>query len=245
MATEQFANIAQSTLSGAIDGVATTLTVASATTFPSAAQFRLLIGSEILLVTAVAGTTFTVTRGAESTTAAVHANGATVTGVLTSGALSQFQADTVSQAGAAGSKVWVGNSSQLSSTYANGVTYIPMRHAQSDTISFQFVAGRTGTINLGVVYAMSSALASNVRLRLDVVKLATSDNPTNALTTGTAFIVAPGSNVVLHTVSSSDSADLAIPVTAGQTVACVLTRLGADVLDTHQGDMRVLEVRLY
>jgi hypothetical protein len=84
---ELFANSAQSALVSSIGAADTTLSVLSATKFPSSGNFRILIDTELLLVTAVAGTTFTVTRGAESTTAAAHAAGATVTHVLTAGSL--------------------------------------------------------------------------------------------------------------------------------------------------------------
>jgi hypothetical protein len=87
MATEQFANNAQSNLTAALTAGATSLTVQSAAAFPAAGNFRVLIDGEILLVTAVAGNTFTVTRGAEGTTATAHAPGAYVTHVLTAAAL--------------------------------------------------------------------------------------------------------------------------------------------------------------
>ena len=70
MASEQFSNNPQSTLNGSIGSGDTTLVVNSASGFPSVPQFRLQIESELLLVTGVSGTTFTVTRGVESTTAA-------------------------------------------------------------------------------------------------------------------------------------------------------------------------------
>jgi hypothetical protein len=91
MAAEQFANNAQSTLTAAITAGATSLTVQSAAAFPSSPQFRILIDSEILLVTAVSGNTFTVTRAAEAVggvqQAAAHAPGTYVTHVITAGAL--------------------------------------------------------------------------------------------------------------------------------------------------------------
>lgn len=83
---ENFANEYATTLNGAITDVATSLVVTSATGAP-AANFRLRIDNEYLLVTAVAGTTFTVTRGVEGSTAVAHSNAATVTHVLTAGAL--------------------------------------------------------------------------------------------------------------------------------------------------------------
>lgn len=86
---EQFSNRAQTTLNGGISNVTETIIVTSASAFPASGNFRILIDSEIILVTSVAGNTFTCTggRGAESTTAAAHSNGATVTHVLTAGAL--------------------------------------------------------------------------------------------------------------------------------------------------------------
>lgn len=94
MPTERFANNAQTTLNGALTAGATSLTVAAAAGFPAAAQYRIRIDDELLLVTAGAGTsTWTVTRGIESTTAAAHGNGATVTHVVTAGAVAKLKAE--------------------------------------------------------------------------------------------------------------------------------------------------------
>jgi hypothetical protein len=87
MPVEQFVNNAQTTLNGAINNSVTSLVVTSATGFPTVGNFRLLIDSEIMLVTAVSGTTFTITRGIEGTTAASHSSGAPVTHILTADAL--------------------------------------------------------------------------------------------------------------------------------------------------------------
>lgn len=95
MATEQFANNASSTLNGSITNVATSLVVTSATPFPTDPQFRLLIESELVLVTGVAGATFTVVRGIEGTTAVPHANSTPVTHIVTAGALAQRLSDTL------------------------------------------------------------------------------------------------------------------------------------------------------
>jgi Tfp pilus assembly protein PilV len=69
------------TLGGNLSSTATTLTVTSAAGFPANAEFRVKIGSEILLVTAGgSGTTsWTVERGADGTTAATQSAGAPVT----------------------------------------------------------------------------------------------------------------------------------------------------------------------
>src|SRR5881394_3159507 len=96
MATETYANSptlsspssAWTTLAGSILAGDTSLTVTAASAFPSSAQFRILIEDELLLVTAGAGTTtWTVTRGVESTTAAAHSSGASVYHVLTAASL--------------------------------------------------------------------------------------------------------------------------------------------------------------
>jgi hypothetical protein len=95
LATEKFANNSKTTLVGAITSGATTLAVASASSFPTSGQFRLLIDSELMLVTSVSGTTFTVTRGVEGTSAASHADGSNVYGLFTAGALNQIIADNI------------------------------------------------------------------------------------------------------------------------------------------------------
>lgn len=107
---ETFANQAVTTLSAAITNVtATSCTVIDATAFPATGNFRIKIDSEILIVTGVAGNTFTVTRGAEGTTAATHASGASVIHLLTKGSLearvaNRFISDTYDNKPAAGVK---------------------------------------------------------------------------------------------------------------------------------------------
>ena len=57
----------------------TTISIADATGFPTAESYRARIDSEIVLITAgFAASSWTVTRGADSTTAATHASGANV-----------------------------------------------------------------------------------------------------------------------------------------------------------------------
>ncbi|HEY4359387.1 MAG TPA: hypothetical protein VGN17_00360 [Bryobacteraceae bacterium] len=84
---EQYVNDPGTTLNGSINNSVTSLVVSSATGYPTGGNFRILLESEIMLVTAVSGTTWTVTRGAESTTAASHANGVVINSVLTAGAI--------------------------------------------------------------------------------------------------------------------------------------------------------------
>jgi len=83
---EQFKNLASTTLGGAIDDQVTTITVASAMGF-TGGDFRILVDSEIMKVTAVSGLDLTVARGQEGTNSTAHVNGAAVAHVLTKGAL--------------------------------------------------------------------------------------------------------------------------------------------------------------
>jgi hypothetical protein len=104
MATELFANQPLTTVSsGGTDapspGTSQTWTVASSSPFPAAAtgtsQFHVCDTAagktgEIIAVTNVSGTTWTVTRGAESSTPVAHASGFTVQQAVTAGGLGQF-----------------------------------------------------------------------------------------------------------------------------------------------------------
>lgn len=105
MALYQYANNPQTTLSGAITAGATSISVASSTRFPPRGDFTIIVDSEIMLVTGVTGTTWTVTRGAESTAAASHNNNAVVTNVLTKGSLLNAHHFDVRAYGAAGDGV--------------------------------------------------------------------------------------------------------------------------------------------
>ncbi len=88
MSREFLANNAQTTLSAAITTTgATSCTVTSATAFPASGTFRVLVDSELMSVTGVSGTTFTIVRGIEGSTAATHSNGATVSQVITAAGL--------------------------------------------------------------------------------------------------------------------------------------------------------------
>ena len=83
---EQFKNLASTTLNGGIDNSTTSVVVASVMGF-TGGDFRILVDSEIMKVTGVSGTTFTVARGQEGTAATSHSNGAAVKHVLSAGAL--------------------------------------------------------------------------------------------------------------------------------------------------------------
>lgn len=93
MATYKYKNNSRSTLNGAINDSTTSVVVASATSFPTAGDFYILVDSEIMKVTSVSGATFTVARGSESTAPASHADGATVYGLFSAAGLDQLRSD--------------------------------------------------------------------------------------------------------------------------------------------------------
>jgi hypothetical protein len=107
--TEQFANLAQSSLAAAIDDEQTHIYVANASTFPASGNFRIVVQTfdasgntpinqpEIMLVTAVGGNGgFTVTRAAEAIGGVQQAyafrSGAKVTHIVTAGVMQALEA---------------------------------------------------------------------------------------------------------------------------------------------------------
>lgn len=114
---ELYTTLGESTLNGAINDVVTTVTVASASSFPSSGNFRIGIDAEIMKVTGVSGSDFTVVRGQEGTSGASHGNGAVVKGLTTASALDDLRS-TITQAGLLSSLPAVGSSKQ-------GDVYIP------------------------------------------------------------------------------------------------------------------------
>jgi len=89
MTTELFSNNAATTLTSSPTTGATSFTVASSTGFPAAvtgtSQFRVIIGTEIITVTNVAGTTWTCVA-----TTAAHTSADVVTHILTTAGLGNF-----------------------------------------------------------------------------------------------------------------------------------------------------------
>lgn len=109
--TEQFANFAQGVLAAPITAGQTSISItptdytgrpSGASNFPLLGNFRIVVQSfdvttqiptsapEIMLVTAVAGNTFTVQRGAESSTASAFASGAQVVHIATAAVMKAF-----------------------------------------------------------------------------------------------------------------------------------------------------------
>lgn len=96
MAKELFCNDTTTTLSSAVSSSGqTTFTVTSGENFPKIGDFRILIGTEICIVTAVTyndftPATWTVTRGVEGTSATTYASGTTVDLIITAASLQRI-----------------------------------------------------------------------------------------------------------------------------------------------------------
>lgn len=114
--SELYNNNAATTLAGAITSFSqSTISVASTTGFPATGNFRILILGELLLVTGVSGTTWTVTRGVEGTQPVTASIGTAVDHVMTAGALTQIRSELCS----------VGTYANLPSSGVAGDVYIP------------------------------------------------------------------------------------------------------------------------
>lgn len=161
MAQEQFANNAASPLVLAISVGTTSLQVALASSFPTLPQFRIIVDGEIMLVTGVAGSTFTVTRGVEGTAAVQHAAGAIVTHILTAGALVAALAN-------------VG-----ASTYGSGGDGACVFDGVN-TFSFATKNGNTYTLNRDVYMADGSSVSAVATVDANSFKLFCNGTLTNA-----------------------------------------------------------------
>ena len=107
MIAEQYVNNAISTLSSSIISTDTTLTVAAATAFPTVGNFHILVDNEIMRVTSVSGTTFTITRGVEGTTAASHTSGVNVICIVSAEALQNLATNPIGNLNSRGQGMFI------------------------------------------------------------------------------------------------------------------------------------------
>lgn len=204
MALEQLANNASSTLDGAINDSTTSVVVASAATFPSTANFRILIDSEYMLVTAIAGTTFTVSRGQEGSAAAAHSNGATVTHVLTKEGLIAFRGDAIltgttaaRPAAATNGRIYLPNDGLVayrdtgSAWNAFGPIW-PLTPPDDGSLTWYNQGSATTTTANGFTFLSSPTNGGSHNFRIRGKALAVSSNYT--LTFGFGCLQAPGSS---------------------------------------------------
>jgi hypothetical protein len=90
---EQHQNLANTTLSASINSSDNPISVAAGSVFPSTGNFRIMVDSEIMIVTARSTNSLTVTRGADGTSAASHSGGATVSMIYSTQGLSRIIKD--------------------------------------------------------------------------------------------------------------------------------------------------------
>lgn len=148
-------NPASSTLTASITNSQSTITVASATGWPSTGNFRVQVGTEIMLCTSRSGTTLTVSRGQEGSTAASAASGASVYIPITSGSVVRWQLDRKATA------ITASGTTDASQSYCVGV-FVQNANAGHTRINLGQNNGVTGQIvavhNLGVLSASATAI---------------------------------------------------------------------------------------
>lgn len=90
MANELYTNDPGSILASGITNSNTNLTVADSTGYPTSGNFRVRLDNELMLVTAVSGNVFTISRALEGTIAASHDFGVPVNHVITAGSMNEI-----------------------------------------------------------------------------------------------------------------------------------------------------------
>lgn len=172
MPVDLFANAANTTLSAAIGTAgSTSFTVTSGVKFPTVSvalgtQFRVIIDSELFIVTDSTSTTWTGTPAAEGTTAATHLVNAPVTAIATAGALATKaffveNVNTVATSGAAQTipDVTVATSSRIVLTAACTFTFPTLAAGKSFTLVLvqDATGGRTAVWPASVLWPGGTA----------------------------------------------------------------------------------------
>ena len=219
MANMLFANNCNTTLNGGITAVATSMVVTSATGFPSptgSQYFYCTLADaatqttiEIVKVTAVSGTTFTIVRGQDGTTGTIFASGAVVSLRLVAASLNDFpkldEANTFTQAQTFSTPIAVGSGGTGLTTLIAG--YIPYGNGTS---AFASSANLTFTGSFLSLLGTSAFGASAVR-RSDFYfesanRALTATTANLAIGTSTAYGTDVGGQIALsgHYDSSAD-----------------------------------------
>ena len=175
MAYERFANGGLSSLASAIDTSVTALTVKSAVGFPTTGNFRVIIDTEIMLVTDVQGKTFTVTRAQEGTSSVSHDADAAVFHVLTAGALAQrdieqFAVGAIANRDAAGQagRLYLPTTGFLNQDNGSFWDMLPLyRLTPPSSSSFTWVNQGTATVTdtKGMMVLVTPSVSSGENLR--------------------------------------------------------------------------------
>lgn len=167
MARRYFSSIAQrTTLATDVNAGATTIVVAATTGFPASRPYTLVLDvdtvtEEIVEVTAASGTTLTVVRGVDGTSAAAHVTGAVVAHQVTARDLDEPNAHVNASSavhGLAGSVVGTTDAQTLTNKTISGsantvsnVSQASVTNLTSDLAAKAALAGATFTGNVNVV----------------------------------------------------------------------------------------------
>lgn len=235
---ELFVNDPGTVLAAGCSNNATTISVASSSGYPGTGNFRIKIDHEIMLVTAVAGTSWTVTRGVETTTATTHLSGAAVNHILTAGSYKQLLADrlcyVVFRAGMQQATI----PSLGFSTGSDGPTATNVTGTDSITASASFANGViqrvhdhfllptdwAAPLSLDVLWR-TAAITNTVKWQIEIgaINVNTIFNPTfNAPTVVTVAPAGTANWMTLTTITGIDTTGLA----ANRTLYFRFSRLG-------------------
>ncbi|HYF28582.1 MAG TPA: hypothetical protein VD931_22775 [Baekduia sp.] len=210
---ENLGNDFATTLNGAIDNVTTSVTVTSGTGAP-AANFRVRVDDELMLVTSVGGgTNWTVTRGVESTTAASHSSGATIAHVITKGGLDQYMLErrTLDQITAAAAD---------QTGIANGDNIIRWNWAKTtnNEVAFRFsesAAATNGTSTGGVPNQVLLQLDTLAASTMSPLKVLSRGSHVFSVSPSTAQILAANGSASVPTYSFAEDATTGMYMTSG------------------------------
>lgn len=166
---ERFANDAETTITSAIGPSDTSINVQNAADFPTEGDFKIVIDHEIINVTSVSGNTFTVERGAESTTAANHVANSQVSQIITVGSLETYTKESADPY--FGSKP----AYRIADSVGDLLTH-------SDFLAFGAFTGATASTNNGVVSIQQTPRGSLVLAPLVRTSPSTPYTITSAIT---------------------------------------------------------------
>lgn len=223
MAFLKTANRAESTLDGGIGDADLSLDVAvgEGALFPAAGDFHITIEDEILVCTARAGDTLTVTRAAEGTIAAAHIDGKAVELRITKGVIDAIEAEIDAKVAdadfTAAEEVMVGTGAG---------THNQITLAASQVLG-RLAAGNTTNVTMAQLWAiLSGAATASVDMNDQILQKVKG----YLLTTATELTLdAAGAITVtqmVHTVDTLGDAasDLLVTINGGTTVGLLILR---------------------